>query len=107
MAAKPRRPEGRVAARRSVGIFPDCDPKIPHFANLSLDLQNPENFTVLAVLVGTDGGPTLINLLAPIIVNLKNRIGRQVPLETTAYTVAMEIPIPAPVAAAQAEQRAE
>jgi hypothetical protein len=40
-------------------------------------------------------------------VNLKTRIGRQVPLETSRYTVAMEIPVPAAVAEAQALARAQ
>jgi len=84
-------------------FFPDYDPKIPSFARISLDLRGPEDFTILAVMVGTDGGPTFMNLMAPIIVNLKNRIARQVPLESSRYTVAMEIPVPTSVAEAQAE----
>jgi flagellar assembly factor FliW len=88
-------------------FFPDYDPTMPGFARLSLDLQNPEDFTLLAVMVGTDGGPTFMNLMAPIVVNLKTRIGRQVPLETSRYTVAMEIPVPAAVAEAQALARAQ
>jgi flagellar assembly factor FliW len=75
-------------------FFPDYDPKIPNFARLSLDLQNPEDFTILAVMVGTDGGGTFMNLMAPIIVNLKNHMARQVPLESGGYTVAMKIPVP-------------
>jgi flagellar assembly factor FliW len=88
-------------------FFPDYDPKIPNFARLSLDLQNAEDFTILAVMVGTDGGPTFMNLMAPIIVNIKNRIARQVPLEGSGYTVAMQIPVPAAVVAAQAGAEAE
>jgi hypothetical protein len=45
--------------------------------------------------------------MAPIVVNLKSRIGRQVPLETSKYTVAMEIPVPPAVAEAQAQLRAQ
>jgi len=88
-------------------FFPDYDPQMPGFARLSLDLQRPEDFTVLAVMVGTDGGPTFMNLMAPIVINLKSRICRQVPLETSRYTVAMEIPVPAAVAEAQARAKAE
>jgi flagellar assembly factor FliW len=88
-------------------FFPDYEPKLPNFAQLSLDLQNPEDFLILAVMVGTDGGPTFMNLMAPIIMNLKNHIARQVPLEGTAYTVAMEIPVPEAVAKMQAEQPPE
>ena len=87
-------------------FFPDYDPKMPGFARLSLDLQEPEDFTILAVMVGTDGGPTYMNLMAPIVINLKTRIGRQVPLETTRYKVAMEIPVPPAVAEAQAKAQA-
>jgi len=61
----------------------------------------------MAVMVGTDGGPTFMNLMAPIVLNLKNRIARQVPLEGSSYTVAMKIPIPEAVARAQAQQQAE
>ena len=75
-------------------FFPDYDPVMPGFARLSLDLQDPKDVTILAVMVGTPGGPTFMNLMAPIVVNLKSRIGRQVPLETTKYKVAMEIPVP-------------
>jgi len=88
-------------------FFPDYEPKMPSFAHISLDLQGPEDFMVLAVMVGTDGGPTFMNLMAPVVMNLKNRIGRQVPLETSRYTVAMEIPVPTGMAEAQARARAE
>lgn len=88
-------------------FFPDYDPKLPGFARLSLDIQAAEDFTLLAVMVGTDGGPTFMNLMAPIVVNLKSRIARQVPLETSRYTVAMEIPVPEAVARARAEAAAE
>jgi flagellar assembly factor FliW len=88
-------------------FFPDYDPLMPGFAKLSLDLQNAEDFTILAVMVGTPGGPTFMNLMAPIVVNLKSRIGRQVPLEGTKYTVAMEIPVPAAVSEALARAKEE
>jgi flagellar assembly factor FliW len=88
-------------------FFPDYDPKLPGFARISLDLGNPDDFTIMAVMVGTDGGPTFMNLMAPIVLNLKNRIARQVPLEGSGYTVAMKIPIPEAVVQAQAKLRAE
>jgi flagellar assembly factor FliW len=88
-------------------FFPDYDPKIPDFARLSLDLTSAEDFTILAVMVGTDGGPTFMNLMAPVVMNLKNRIARQVPLEGTRYTVAMEIPVPAALGVEQAEPAPE
>ena len=88
-------------------FFPDYDPQMPGFAKLSLDLQNAEDFTILAVMVGTDGGPTYMNLMAPIVINLKTRIARQVPLEGSKYTVAMKIPVPAAVEEAQSAAVAE
>lgn len=88
-------------------FFPDYDPVMPGFARLSLDLQNAEDFTILAVMVGTPGGPTFMNLMAPIVINLKSRICRQVPLETTKYKVAMEIPVPDAVLKNQAEAGAQ
>jgi flagellar assembly factor FliW len=80
---------------------------MPAFARISLDLQDAESFMILAVMVGTSGGPTFMNLMAPVVLNLKNRIGRQVPLETSRYTVAMEIPVPAAVAEAQEQARVQ
>jgi flagellar assembly factor FliW len=88
-------------------FFPDYDPKMPAFAQLSLALNNPEDFTILAVMVGTSGGPTFMNLMAPIVMNLKSRVARQVPLEGTSYTVAMEIPGTAPATEPEAEPQAE
>jgi flagellar assembly factor FliW len=85
-------------------FFPDYDPHLPGFAKLSLGLDRPEDFTTLAVMVGTDGGPTFMNLMAPIVINLKSRIARQVPLEGSSYTVATEIPVPEALAKEQAEQ---
>ena len=85
-------------------FFPDYDPKMPGFARLSLDLQNAEDFILLAVMVGTPGGPTFMNLMAPVVLNLKNRVARQVPLEGSGYTVAMKIPVPEAVAAQAAAQ---
>jgi flagellar assembly factor FliW len=85
-------------------FFPDYDPKLPAFARLSLDLGNADDFTIMAVMVGTDGGPTFMNLMAPLVLNLKNRIARQVPLEGSGYTVAMKIPVPEAIAAAHAAQ---
>jgi flagellar assembly factor FliW len=88
-------------------FFPDYDPKIPSFASLSLDLDKPEDCVILSVMVGTPGGPTFMNLFAPIIINLKTRTARQVPLDTTRYTVAMEIPVPKAVLDEQAGAQAE
>jgi flagellar assembly factor FliW len=85
-------------------FFPDYDPQLPAFARISLDLEKPEDFLLLAVMVGTSGGRTFMNLMAPVVLNLKRRIARQVPLEGSGYTVAQEIAVPDFLMAKQAEE---
>jgi len=62
-------------------FFPDYDPRLPAFARVSLELTRAEDFSVLGVLVIPESGTATMNLLAPIIINLKTRIGRQVTIE--------------------------
>jgi flagellar assembly factor FliW len=62
-------------------FFPDYDPRLPAFARVSLELTRPEDFSMLGVLVIPETGTPTMNLLAPIIINLKTRIGRQVTIE--------------------------
>ncbi len=73
-------------------FFPDYDPKLPGFARLSLDLEKPEDFTLLCVAVVPETGPLFMNLMAPIVVNLRTRIARQIALETGGYSVATLVP---------------
>jgi len=69
-------------------IFDDYEAPLPLYAKQSLDLQSPETFCVMCVLVARPGsGETTINLLAPIIINLQTRIGRQITLENQRYSV--------------------
>ena len=82
-------------------IFPDYAPKLPGYAVSSLDIQHPEDFvTLCVVLVAQQGAEMTMNLLAPIVVNVRSRIGRQVTLETGGYSV--RTPIPRKVAVAVA-----
>lgn len=62
-------------------FFPDYDPRLPAFARVSLELNRPEDFSILAVVVIPETGTPTMNLLAPIIINLRTRIGRQVTIE--------------------------
>jgi flagellar assembly factor FliW len=89
-------------------FFPDYDPKLPAFAKLSLDLNASEDFATLAILVVPESGPSFMNLMAPVVINLKTRIGRQIALETGNYSVATQLPFaePAPTPV-QAEAAAE
>ncbi len=88
-------------------FFPTYDPKLPTFARLSLDLSNPEDFTVLGIVVVPEQGQMYMNLLAPVIVNLRSRVARQVALESGGYSVATPIPATIDVPDAQAEPVSE
>ncbi len=69
-------------------IFDDYEAPLPLYAMQSLDIVTPESFCVLCVLVAAPGsGSTTINLLAPIIINLESRVGRQITLENQRYSV--------------------
>jgi len=87
-------------------FFPSYNPTLPAFARLSLDLENPEDFTVLGIVVAPGDGSMFMNLMAPVIVNLKSRVARQVALEASGYSVATPIPLidPATAQAAMAAQ---
>jgi flagellar assembly factor FliW len=86
--------------------FPSYDPALPAFARISLDLNNPEDFTILAIVVAPGDGSMFMNLMAPVVVNLVSRVARQVALEASGYTVAMPIPL-IDAAPAQAEPAPE
>ena len=74
-------------------IFEDYAPKIPATALESLGVRSPDDFVVLCVVIVTkDAAEMSCNLLAPVIVNLRSRIGRQVTLEGSSYAVKMPIP---------------
>jgi len=62
-------------------FFADYDPRLPAFARVSLELVRPEDFSLLAVLVIPETGTPTMNLLAPIVINLKTRVARQVTVE--------------------------
>jgi flagellar assembly factor FliW len=81
-------------------IFDDYAPQLPPYAVSSLDLVRPEDFVTLCVVVVTAGAEEMtMNLLAPVVVNLVTRTGRQVTLETGGYSVRTPIPRKAPSAA--------
>jgi flagellar assembly factor FliW len=59
----------------------------------SLDLSRPEDFVTLCVVVVSPGAEEMtMNLLAPVVINLHTRTGRQVTLETGGYSVRTPIP---------------
>ncbi len=69
-------------------LFDDYEAPLPLYAKQSLEIERADSFCVLCVLVARPGaGATTINLLAPIIINLETRVGRQVTLENARYSV--------------------
>jgi flagellar assembly factor FliW len=74
-------------------IFPNYDPRLPGYATAALELENPDDFTLLCVVVVTNRAQEMtMNLLAPVVVNLKTRRARQVMLENSGYSVREAIP---------------
>jgi flagellar assembly factor FliW len=73
-------------------IFDDYEAPLPLYAKQSLDLESADSFCVMCVLVGRPGAETTINLLAPVIINIKSRIGRQITLENHRYSVRTPMP---------------
>lgn len=74
-------------------IFTDYEPRMPAYAVEALQLHDPEDFTVLCVVVVTkEARDMTMNLMAPIVVNLKTRQARQIMLENSGYSVRAEIP---------------
>jgi flagellar assembly factor FliW len=74
-------------------IFETYDPKLPPYAFVALDINNAEDFTLLCVVVVTSNAQEMtMNLMAPIVVNLRNRKARQVMLENSTFSVREPIP---------------
>ena len=74
-------------------IFGNYEPKMPIYATETLELRSAEDFTFLCVVVVTkDAQEMTMNLLAPIVVNLKTRRARQIMLENSGYSVRTPIP---------------
>jgi flagellar assembly factor FliW len=74
-------------------LFEGYDPKLPAYAFLGLEIQDPEDFTLLCVVVVKPGAEEMtMNLMAPIVVNLRTNRARQVVLDGTNYSVNAPIP---------------
>jgi flagellar assembly factor FliW len=69
-------------------LFDDYEAPLPSYAKQSLQIETADCFCVMCVLVAHDGGTdTTVNLLAPIVINLETRVGRQITLENQRYSV--------------------
>jgi flagellar assembly factor FliW len=83
-------------------VFEQYEPKLPAYVAPALDISGPSDFVILCVVVATpDAKEMSLNLMAPIVLNLRNRKGRQIPLENSGYSVREPLPRkPGPGAAA-------
>jgi flagellar assembly factor FliW len=74
-------------------IFDHYEPKLPSYCFAALEIENPEDFALLGVVVVTENAEEMtMNLMAPIVVNMKARKARQVMLENSGYSVKEPIP---------------
>jgi len=74
-------------------VFPDYDPKVPPYAKTVLAIGSPQDVAILCVVVVTKGAEEMyMNLLAPVVVNMKTRRGRQVTLEGAEYSIKTLMP---------------
>jgi flagellar assembly factor FliW len=74
-------------------VFEDYDPKLPAYAFVALEVKDAADFTTLCVVVVTENAEEMnVNLMAPIIVNLRTRRARQVLLDNSNYSVREPIP---------------
>jgi len=68
-------------------VFETYDPKLPAYAFTSLEIREATDFATLCVVVVTpDAQEMTINLMAPVIVNLRTRKGRQIMLDGSNYS---------------------
>jgi flagellar assembly factor FliW len=74
-------------------IFEQYDPRLPAYVVAALDISSASDFTLLCVVVVTEGAKEMtMNLLAPIVVNLRTRRARQIMLDNSGYSVREPIP---------------
>jgi flagellar assembly factor FliW len=78
-------------------LFETYDPKLPAYAFTSLEIREASDFATLCVVVVTPNAEEMtINLMAPIVVNLRSHKGRQIMLDNSVYTAREAIPRKAP-----------
>ena len=74
-------------------IFTDYAPILPESAQQALQIESPSDFALMAVvLVENNGANSYLNLLAPVVINIRKMLGRQVLLEGSSYSVRTPIP---------------
>jgi len=74
-------------------VFETYDPKLPAYAVTALEITDPSEFTLLCVMVASANAEEMtMNLMAPIVVNLRTRTARQVMLENSGYSIKEPMP---------------
>ncbi len=74
-------------------LFSDYDPQLPSVTSAVMEIERPDDFCLMCVcVVGPDAQELTVNLLAPIVFNLRLRIARQVMLEDSEYAIRTPIP---------------
>ena len=74
-------------------IFEDYDPRLPSVTAGVMEIERADDFCMMCVTVVGEGADDFsVNLLAPIVFNLRTRIGRQVMLEDSGYAVRTPVP---------------
>lgn len=74
-------------------LFENYDPKLPPYAVAALEIEHPGDFTLLGVVIVSEGAAEMsINLMAPIVINLRTRRGRQIMLENSSFSVREPLP---------------
>lgn len=74
-------------------IFSDYGPTLPDNAQRCLQIEEASDFALMAVVVTENGGQdTFVNLLAPIVINVRRMMGRQIMLEGSDYSVKTAVP---------------
>ena|SRR5579872_2857365 len=87
------RPEIALPLIDPWALFDDYDPKLPGVTAAIMEIERPDDFCLMCVcVVGPDAKELTVNLLAPVVFNLRTRVARQVMLEDCDYSVRTPIP---------------
>lgn len=74
-------------------LFDDYDPHLPAVTAAVMEIERPDDFCLMCVcVVGSDAKELTVNLLAPIVFNLRTHVARQVMLEDCDYSVRTPVP---------------
>ena len=77
----------RFAMLNPMVVYPEYSPNISRSQVDGLNLQNAEDILMYAfVTVSTNPSESTLNLMAPIIINTKEKTGRQIILENSQYS---------------------